>query len=119
MYRGDGRAARVTKSEVFQMADTLYSAMNAPRYCGIPTFMRTPYITDLNELDIALLGIPYDGAVEARSGARQGPRQIRDMSSMMRKIHHVTRINPYALCRVGDVGDVHFNKILSFYQISI
>ena len=93
------------------MTDTLYSAMNEPRYCGIPTFMRTPHITDLNELDIALLGIPYDGAVEARSGARQGPRQIRDMSSMMRKIHHVTRINPYALCRVGDVGDVHFNKI--------
>lgn len=93
------------------MIDDLYSAMNEPRYCGIPTFMRTPHITDLNELDIALLGIPYDGAVEARSGARQGPRQIRDMSSMMRKIHHVTRINPYALCRVGDVGDVQFNKI--------
>jgi guanidinopropionase len=93
------------------MTETLYSAMDEPRYCGIPTFMRTPHITDLNELDIALLGIPYDGAVEARSGARQGPRQIRDMSSMMRKIHHVTRINPYALCRVGDVGDVHFNKI--------
>jgi len=73
--------------------------------------MRTPYITDLNKLDIALLGIPYDGAVEARSGARQGPRQIRDMSSMMRKIHHVTRINPYALCRVGDVGDVHFDRV--------
>jgi guanidinopropionase len=85
--------------------------MNDPRYCGIPTFMRTAHITDFRELDIALLGIPYDGAVEARSGARQGPRQIRDMSSMMRKIHHVTRINPYALCRVGDVGDVRFNKI--------
>jgi len=93
------------------MVDNLYNAMNEPRYSGIPTFMRTPHITDLNELDIALLGIPYDGAVEARSGARQGPRQIRDMSSMMRKIHHVTRINPYTLCRVGDVGDVHFNKI--------
>lgn len=93
------------------MVDNLYDAMNEPRYCGIPTFMRTPYITDFNELDIALLGIPYDGAVEARSGARQGPRQIRDMSSMMRKIHHVTRINPYTLCRVGDVGDVHFHKI--------
>jgi guanidinopropionase len=91
--------------------NNLYDPMNEPRYCGIPTFMRTPHITDLNELDIALLGIPYDGAVEARSGARQGPRQIRDMSSMMRKIHHVSRINPYELCRVGDVGDVHFDKI--------
>ena len=91
--------------------DNLYDSMDEPRYCGIPTFMRTPHITDFNELDIALLGIPYDGAIEARSGAKQGPRQIRDMSSMMRKIHHVTRINPYSLCRVGDVGDVHFSKI--------
>ena len=72
------------------MVDNLYDAMNEPRYCGIPTFMRTPYITDLNDLDIALLGIPYDGAVEARSGARQGSRQVRDMSSMMRKIHQGT-----------------------------
>ncbi len=85
--------------------------MNQPRYCGIPTFMRTPHETDLNNLDIALVGVPYDGAVEARSGARQGPRQIRDMSSMMRSIHHVTRINPYELCRVADVGDVHFSQI--------
>ncbi|MCG8636917.1 MAG: agmatinase [Desulfobacterales bacterium] len=88
-----------------------YDSMEAPRYCGIPTFMRAPYTRDFNEIDIALLGIPYDGAVEARSGARQGPRQIRDYSSMMRKIHHVTRINPYALCRVGDVGDVPFKQI--------
>ena len=85
--------------------------MNEPRYCGIPTFMRTPLATDLNALDIALVGVPYDGAVEARSGARQGPRQIRDMSSMMRAIHHVTRINPYELCRIADVGDVHFQQI--------
>ncbi len=89
----------------------LYDPMDGPRYCGIPTFMRAPYITDFDKIDIALLGIPYDGAVEARSGTRQGPRQIRDMSSMMRKIHHVTRINPYELCRVGDVGDVSFKKI--------
>ncbi|MCK5099701.1 MAG: agmatinase [Desulfobacteraceae bacterium] len=91
--------------------NNLYDPMNQPRYCGIPTFMRAPHITDYNKIDIALLGIPYDGAVEASSGARQGPRQIRDMSSMMRKIHHVTRINPYELCRVGDVGDVQFKQI--------
>ena len=88
-----------------------HNPMNEPRYCGIPTFMRTSYSTDLNNLDIALVGVPYDGAVEARSGARQGPRQIRNMSSMMRAIYHVTRINPYTLCRIADVGDVHFNQI--------
>jgi guanidinopropionase len=73
--------------------------------------MRTPHVTNLNKLDIALVGVPYDGAVEARSGARHGPRQIRDMSSMMRAIHHVTRINPYELCSIADVGDVHFSQI--------
>jgi guanidinopropionase len=93
------------------MANHIQNPMHEPRYCGIPTFMRTPHVTDLTNLDIALVGVPYDGAVEARSGARQGPRQIRDMSSMMRSIHHVTRINPYELCRVADVGDVHFSQI--------
>ena len=93
------------------MVDNVHNPMNEPRYGGIPTFMRTPHVTDLNYLNIALVGVPYDGAVEARSGARQGPRQIRDMSSMMRTIHHVTRINPYKLCRIADVGDVRFNQI--------
>jgi len=93
------------------MVDNMPYPINEPRYCGIPTFMRTPHVTNLNNLDIALVGVPYDGAVEARSGARHGPRQIRDMSSMMRAIHHVTRINPYELCRIADVGDVHFNQI--------
>ena len=93
------------------MTEHIHNPMNEPRYCGIPTFMRTPLATDLNNLDIALVGVPYDGAVEARSGARQGPRQIRDMSSMIRAIHHVTRINPYELCRIADVGDVHFKQI--------
>jgi len=93
------------------MVENVQNPMNEPRYSGIPTFMRAPLATNLNSLDIALVGVPYDGAVEARSGARQGPRQIRDMSSMMRAIHHVTRINPYKLCRIADVGDVHFKQI--------
>jgi guanidinopropionase len=71
------------------MADNNQNPTEEPRYCGIPTFMRTPYETDLENVDFALVGVPYDGAVEAGSGARQGHRQIRDMSSMMRAIHHV------------------------------
>ena len=93
------------------MVENTHNPMNDPRYCGIPTFMRTPLATHLSDLDIALVGVPYDGAVEARPGARQGPRQIRDMSTMMRAIHHVTRINPYELCRIADVGDVRFKQI--------
>jgi len=85
--------------------------MDAPRYVGIPTFMRAPFASDPSDLDIALIGIPYDGAVTNRPGARHGPREIRNVSSQMRAIHHVTRINPFALCRVGDVGDVPLSRV--------
>ncbi|MEZ5931040.1 MAG: agmatinase [Alphaproteobacteria bacterium] len=80
--------------------------MLAPRYMNIPTFMRTPMVNDPAEVDIALIGVPYDNAVTNRPGARHGPREVRNASTMMRTIHHVTRINPYSLCKVGDLGDV-------------
>lgn len=88
-----------------------YDPMSAPRYMEIPTFMRTTLITDPAEFDIAMVGVPYDGAVTNRSGARHGPREIRNASSMMRSIHYATRINPYELCRIGDAGDVPFTRI--------
>ncbi len=85
--------------------------MTAPRYLGIPTFMRTPLIEDPTAFDIAMLGVPYDGAVTNRPGARFGPREIRNASSMMRAIHPVSRVNPYELARVGDAGDVPFTRV--------
>jgi guanidinopropionase len=60
--------------------------MTLPRYMGVPTFMRTPYQADPAGLDIALIGVPYDGAVTNRAGARHGPREIRNQSSLMRSI---------------------------------
>ena len=84
----------------------------APRFIGIPTFMRTPYRPDPTGLDIALAGVPYDGGVTNRPGARHGPREIRNSSSLCRAIHHVSRINPYDLCKIADVGDVPFEAIM-------
>jgi len=86
-------------------------SMTAPRYMEIPTFMRTPLITDPAAFDIAMIGVPYDGAVTNRPGARHGPREIRNSSSMMRSIHHATRVNPYELCRIGDAGDVPLTRV--------
>jgi guanidinopropionase len=77
----------------------------------IPTFMRTPFIEDPSEFDIALVGLPYDGAVTNRPGARHGPREVRNASSMMRAIHPTSRVNPYELRRIGDGGDVPFTKV--------
>ncbi len=83
-----------------------YDPMSAPRYAGVATFMRAPLVRDPSKLDIALIGVPFDGGVENRPGQRHGPREIRNMSSLMRTVHHVTRVNPYKLCRVADMGDV-------------
>ena len=83
-----------------------YDPMSAPRYAGIATFMRAPLVRDPFKLDIALIGVPFDGGVENRPGQRHRPREIRNMSSLMRTVHHVTRVNPYKLCRVADMGDV-------------
>jgi guanidinopropionase len=78
----------------------------APRYAGVATLLRTPLARDPSELDIALVGVPFDGGAENRPGQRHGPREVRNMSSLMRAVHHVTRVNPYELCRVADMGDV-------------
>ncbi len=85
--------------------------MTAPRYREIATFMRAPLRSDPVGVDIGLIGVPFDGGVTNRSGARHGPREMRNMSSLMRAIHHVTRVNPYALCTVADLGDVPFPRI--------
>ena len=89
-----------------------FDPRNLPRYMDIPTFMRTPLQRDPAGLDVALVGVPYDGGVTCRAGARHGPREIRNQSSLVRGIHPVSRINPFELCRVADVGDVVFSKIL-------
>jgi len=83
-----------------------YNPMTAPRYTDIATFMRAPLVRDPSEVDIGLIGVPFDSAVTNRAGARHGPREMRNMSSLMRTIHHVTKINPYELCRIADLGDV-------------
>jgi len=87
------------------------AAMTAPRYREIPTFMRAPLADDPAGVDIALIGVPFDGGVTNRPGARHGPREIRNLSSLMRAIHHATRINPYALCQVADLGDVPLPRV--------
>lgn len=76
-----------------------------PRYTGVPTFLRAPHSEDPAGLDIALVGVPFDGGVTNRPGARHGPREIRNQSSLMRKINQSSGIAPTDLCRIADVGD--------------
>ncbi|HYA23007.1 MAG TPA: agmatinase [Terriglobales bacterium] len=73
--------------------------------------MRLPIVSDARETDIAIFGVPWDGGTTNRPGPRHGPRQVREMSSMIRRFHGVTRVSPFELCRVADLGDSPTNPI--------
>ncbi len=90
--------------------------MEEPRFLELPTFLRTPFATTLDGLDIGLVGVPFDAGVTNRPGARHGPREIRNQSSQMRSIHPVTRVSPYDLCTVADVGDVCFEQLYNLEE---
>ncbi len=89
------------------------SGNDLPRFAGIATFMRLPYVApvDADEVDIALIGVPWDGGTTNRAGARHGPRQIRDLSTMVRNAHHATGIMPFELCNCADLGDSPVNPV--------
>jgi guanidinopropionase len=86
-----------------------YEPMKQPRYTEIATFMRAPLATTLEQVDIGLIGVPTDLGVTNRPGARHGPREIRNASSLMRSFNLGLGINPYELCRVADIGDVRLS----------
>lgn len=68
--------------------------------------MLLPHRRDLAGLDVALLGIPYDGGTSYRSGARHGPRHVRDQSSLIRPWNPVLQVSPFEKLAVADYGDV-------------
>src|SRR5438045_6321822 len=85
--------------------------LGMPRFGEVATFMRLPVERDPAKLDIAIVGVPWDGGTTNRPGARHGPREIRNMSTLMRRVHHARLVAPYELCRVGDHGDAPVNPI--------
>ena len=100
-----------------------------PRFGGIATFMRLPGKTDPADLDVAVIGVPFDIGTSNRPGARFGPRGIRDESVLLRPYNMATRAAPFDSLKIDDTGDVasspfdlssaieqieeHFNNLLS------
>jgi guanidinopropionase len=95
------------------MPDTFFqpvSGFDLPRFAGVPTFMRLPLVplehARIAEVQLGLIGVPWDTGTTNRPGPRHGPRQLRDYSTMIRRVNQGNRIDPFALVNCADLGDV-------------
>ena len=108
------------------------SGFDLPRFAGVPTFMRLPHVSldaaKISEVDIGIIGVPWDSGTTNRPGPRHGPRQLRDASTMIRAQHPVSGTRPYEKLNCADLGDVSINpadiqdsmnRITSFYKTVI
>ena len=86
------------------------SGFEVPRFAGIATFMRLPHVPmdhpRIAEVEVGLIGAPWDGGTTNRPGPRHGPRQLRDASTMIRAQNGITGIRPFEALRCADLGDV-------------
>lgn len=94
-------------------------AQITPRFAGSPTFFRLPYQEQLDGLDVAIQGIPFDGAASFRPGARFGPRGVREMSSLLRPYNRVLDIDPYKILNCADVGDCPVNPFNTMESLDL
>ncbi|MEQ5869501.1 agmatinase [Sagittula sp. NFXS13] len=95
------------------MSDSFFhpvSGFELPRFAGVPTFMRLPLVTPdhprFSEVDVGLVGVPWDSGTTNRPGPRHGPRQLRDASTMIRAQHQATGLRPFEAANCADLGDV-------------
>jgi agmatinase len=70
------------------------------------TLLGAPAATDFSGVEIALVGVPFDLGTTHHPGARLGPSAVRSIQEGVGPLHHRTQVNPFALCRIADVGDV-------------
>ncbi|MCP3970114.1 MAG: agmatinase [Rhodobacteraceae bacterium] len=114
------------------MSDVFFqpvSGMDLPRFAGVPSFMRLPQVGPdherFQEVDIGLIGVPWDSGTTNRPGPRHGPRQLRDLSTMIRAENAATGVRPFEAVNCADLGDVGPNpadiedsmaRITAFYD---
>lgn len=84
-------------------------ATRVPRFAGPTTFARLPRVDEVPDVDVAVLGVPFDAGVSYRPGARFGPGHIRAASRLLRPYHPGLDVEPFGLQQVADAGDLGVN----------
>lgn len=80
-----------------------------PRFAGPATFARLPRLDEVSDVDIAVLGVPFDSGVSYRPGARFGPSHVRESSRLLRPYNPAQGVEPFARAQVVDAGDIAVN----------
>ena len=83
--------------------------LQVPRYAGLTTFARLPRLEDVDDYDVAVVGVPWDSGVTYRPGARFGPSAIRQASRLLRPYNPALDAQPFRHAQVVDAGDVAAN----------
>lgn len=80
-----------------------------PRFAGPPTFARLPRLDEVTDVDVAVLGVPFDAGVSYRPGARFGPAHVRESSRLLRPYNPALAVEPFGQQQVVDAGDLGVN----------
>src|SRR5258708_39933637 len=81
-------------------------SMASPRFTGPSTFARLPNVRTLDEVDVAVVGVPFDTGVTYRVGGRFGPNAVRAASVMLRPYNANLDVKPFDILSCVDYGDI-------------
>src|SRR3984957_17775452 len=84
-------------------------SLAVPRFAGPATFARLPQADEVSDIDVAIVGVPFDSGVSYRPGARFGPAHIRQSSRLLRPYNPALDVGPFDGQQVADAGDVACN----------
>lgn len=80
-------------------------ALTFPRFTGVRTFARLPHIQTTDDVDVAIVGLPFDTGVTYKVGARFGPESVRSASAMLRPYNRELKVNVFETLSCVDYGD--------------
>jgi agmatinase len=101
----ENKTPRVNTGKIVGQVD----ATQMPRYGGIATFAHLPQISEVSDVDVAIVGVPFDTGVSYRPGARFGPNHVRESSRLLRPFNPAVNVSPFATQQVVDAGDIAAN----------
>ena len=111
----ENKTPRVNTGKIIGQVD----ATQMPRYGGIATFAHLPHISEVSDVDVAIVGVPFDTGVSYRPGARFGPNHVRESSRLLRPYNPAANVSPFATQQVVDAGDIAANPFDIEEAISI